>query len=201
VCTVVLKVRIVSFLLDMSFKCSVFIATSLDGNIARADGTLDWLPGADTSSASDEDADESGYKEFMASVDVVVMGRHTWEFAAKLEPFPYTLPVYVLSHDITRVTIPPNLSNQVFAVDMSPQLVAFLATAGYKSAYIDGGQLISSFLNERLVDSMTITTIPILIGDGIRLFKRLTSDVKLKLVSSRRFGKDAQYLQNVFERK
>jgi dihydrofolate reductase len=185
----------------MSFKCHVFIATSLDGNIARADGTLDWLPGADTSSDGAEDADESGYKEFMASVDVVVMGRRTWEFAAKLEPFPYTLPVYVLSHDITKVTIPSSLSKQVFAVNMGPRdLVAFLVNYGYKSAYIDGGQLISSILNERLVDSMTITTIPVLIGDGIRLFKGLTNDIKLKLVSSRRFGKDGQYLQNVFER-
>src|SRR6266852_4354511 len=76
-------------------KCSVFIATSLDGFISRIDGHIDWLDDANSRVPAGEDC---GYGRFMATVDALVMGRHTFELARSFGEWPYgTTPVVVLS--------------------------------------------------------------------------------------------------------
>ncbi len=77
-------------------RASAFIATSLDGFIARPDGSIDWLDDVQTLIPEGEDC---GYLQFMASIDGMVMGRHSFERVLAFEEWPYgQLPVYVMSH-------------------------------------------------------------------------------------------------------
>ncbi len=161
----------------MTVKVSVYIATSLDGFIARENGDIDWLAGGE----SDEDY---GYAEFMSAIDHVVMGRNTYEKVLTFGGWPYQKKVVVLtSRDLT---IPPELADKVEALHLSPQkLMHELEHRGVRHIYLDGGVTIRRFLGEGLVDEMTITTIPVLIGKGIPLFGKLEKDVKLELIKSK----------------
>jgi dihydrofolate reductase len=85
------------------------------------------------------------------------------------EEWPYQKPVFVLSRLF--VEPPGKLQNQAQIINRTPsQLTAQLEQRGFKNLYIDGGQTITSFLREDLIDEMIITTVPILLGDGIPLF-------------------------------
>ncbi len=157
-------------------KCSVFIATSLDGFIARPNGSLDWLNAANATMPSGEDC---GYAAFMATVDTLVMGRKTFEQVLTFREWPYgSMPVVVMSHHT--VQLPPNTPQTVTISRETPaDLVSRLSTQGHKHLYIDGGLTIQSFLAEHLIDELTITVIPILLGTGKPLFGPLSSDVHL----------------------
>lgn len=168
-------------------KVSVYIATSLDGFIARNDGGLDWLPGADSEGSVEADAEDYGYREFMDSVDVLVMGRKTFEQVLSFGMWPYEKKrVVVLSGGTVRV--PTDLSPTVEAESCSPrELVNQLAETGVKHLYVDGGNTIQRFLNEGLIQQIIITRIPILIGSGIPLFGPLTNDITLRHIETRQF--------------
>lgn len=162
--------------MSSNLKCSVFIATSLDGFIARSDGSIDWLERANRAVPRGEDC---GYAQFFASVDMLVMGRNTFELALGFERWPYEgTPVVVLSR--SRVAVPEALS-QTVSVSNEPvrELVARLSKQGARHLYIDGGKTIQSFLAEQLIDEITITVIPVLIGTGKTLFGPLQRDVQL----------------------
>ena len=162
-------------------KVSVFIATSLDGYIARPDGDVAWLHEGDPV----EDGDDMGYGALFSSVDALVMGRESFEKVLEFDPWPYgDKLVIVLSRSLTDV--PEALRETVRIDSSSPQeLVDKLAQEGYKRIYLDGGKVIQSYLREGLVDDMCITMIPVLIGEGLPLFGSLEKDVKLKLVESK----------------
>ncbi len=168
----------------MSIKCSVFIATSLDGFIARPNGDLDWLTGG----SGAEESEDYGYKEFIDSVDTLVMGRNTYELALTFGEWPYSnKQVVVLSSGSP--TIPTHLAKSVAVVAQPPTaLVQQLAAKGARHLYIDGGKTIQGFLRAGLIDEMTITTIPILIGEGIPLFGALERDVKLQHLATRAYA-------------
>jgi len=171
-------------------KISVYIAVSLDGFIARKDGGLDWLPpGSDGS-------EDYGYAEFMSTVDIIVMGRNSFEKVLTFGEWPYDKKVIVLtSRDLTR---PPELADKVEALHLSPrELVHEMDIRGATGIYLDGGITIQHFLREGLVDEMTITTIPILIGDGLLLFGSLEKDVKLELIKSQSFKNG--FVQNKYK--
>ena len=161
-------------------KVSVFIATSVDGFIARPDGDVSWLDEVEPI----EDGEDAGYGEFFGSVDVLVMGRGSFEKVLEFK-WPYgTMPVIVLSSSLTEV--PEELRDRVRIDASAPQeLVDKLSQAGYKRMYLDGGKVIQSFLREGLVDEMTITVIPVLIGEGLPLFGKIKKDIKLKLLESK----------------
>jgi dihydrofolate reductase len=167
----------------LTIKCSVFIATSLDGFIARKNGELDWLPGSD-GAAGNEDY---GFKEFYDSIDALVMGRNTYELALTFKEWPYRdKSVVVLSSGFPE--IPKNIAKGVEGTSMSPkELVRRLASSGSAHIYIDGGKTIQRFLQANLIQEMTISRIPILIGEGISLFGPLAHDIKLQHVSTRAF--------------
>jgi len=139
---------------------SVFIATSLDGRIADADGSLDWLTSA---AGPDEDY---GYDALLDSVDALAMGRGTYNHIAEFDPLPFKgKPVYVFTH----VSPPPR--DGVTFWSMSPgEAVAAWSDAGHRHVYVDGGRLISDFLAEDLIDALTVTTVPHVLGDGPPLF-------------------------------
>jgi dihydrofolate reductase len=162
-------------------KVSVFIATSVDGYIARPDGDVAWLHEIDPL----EDGDDAGYGEIFNAVDALVMGRGSFEKVLEFDPWPYgEKPVIVLSKTLTE--LPPHLADVVRIDPASPRaFVKKILEWGYEHIYLDGGKVIQSFLREGLVDEMTITTIPVLIGEGILLFGQLEKDIKLKLLRSR----------------
>ncbi len=148
----------------------VYVATSLDGYIARPNGALDWLEAVPTLPNEDY-----GYAEFMNSVDAVVMGRKTFEVVAAFETWPYAKPVLVLSRTLEKGP----RANHVEVVNDEPEaLVQKLAGRGLHQLYIDGGQTIQSFLRRELIDEMIITRVPVLLGAGIPLFGELGKEIK-----------------------
>lgn len=168
----------------MSLRCSVFIATSLDGYIARSDGSIDWLEAANTTVPQGEDC---GYGEFMSSVDVLVMGRGTFETVLSFPAWPYgDKPVWVVSRTLT--SLPTTLPPQVRLMNDAPfEIVSIAGQCGHRRLYVDGGQLIQAFLRDGLITDLTVTTIPVLLGAGRTLFGTLSRDVTLKLVSSKSY--------------
>ncbi|NWF82182.1 MAG: dihydrofolate reductase [Chloroflexi bacterium] len=168
----------------MATTASVYIATSLDGFIARENGAIDWLMDANASIPPGEDC---GYADFMSTIDVLIMGRNTYEQVAQFDPWPYDgRRVVVLSS--RALVFRRGAGIQLEASTESPRsLLTRLSAQGYKRAYVDGGQVIQSFLRERLIHDMTITTIPILLGSGRRLFDTLPREMKLRLASSKSF--------------
>jgi len=163
-------------------KTSVFIATSLDGFIARPDGGLDWL-----NSSSREDAEDYGYRKFMDTVDVLVMGRNTYEKVLTFDEWPYgTRRVVVLSH--RSLHIPAPIAGFVEAMSCSPdELVDRLSARGATHLYVDGGKTIQRFLDAGLIQRLIITRVPVLIGDGIPLFGSLQKDIGLRHIGTRVF--------------
>lgn len=168
-------------------KISVYIATSLDGFIARENGDLDWLPGSD--GGGDDAGEDYGYHEFMESVDVLVMGRHTFEKVLGFGEWAYgKTKVVVLSSK--GIEIPEAIKETVESRSCSPvELVEELHQSGAKHLYIDGGKTIQGFLKAGLIDELIITTVPVLIGKGLPLFGALEQDIKLQLIESRSFEK------------
>lgn len=157
--------------------CAVFIATSLDGYIARADGRIDWLERANATVTPGEDC---GYAAFMASVDALVMGRRTFETVLAFPEWPYgEKPVYVLSQTLT--ALPPRLPPSVTLHALAPEaLVALARERGHRRLYVDGGATIRAFLAAGLIDELTVTVIPVLLGSGRPLFGELPADVWLE---------------------
>ena len=162
-------------------RCSVFIATSLDGFIAREDGSFDWLPGPESG------VTDHGYDAFMSSIDGLVLGRATYDFVRTLGPWPFgTRRAVVLSRSSPPVA---PLHAPFASLHPGPPRAALdvLASLGCQHLYVDGGATIQSFLAEGLIDDLTITTIPILIGSGRRLFGALPADVRLELLAAQPF--------------
>ena len=174
----------------MTVKISVYIAVSLDGFIARKNGDLDWLP------AGEEGGEDFGYAEFMSTVDHIVMGRNTFEKVLTFGGWHYDKKVIVLtSRDLT---IPSELADKAEVLHLSPrELIHEMERRGAKHIYLDGGVTIQRFLRESLVDEMIITTIPILLGEGLPLFSKLEKDVKLELVKSESFKNG--FVQNKYK--
>ena len=163
-------------------QCSVYIATSLDGYIAREDGDIEWL---NQISATVPPGNDLGYGDFMASIDALVMGRKSFEKVVSFGMWPSEgTPVIVLSR--RGVAIPPELAGKVSTTSESLEaLVKRLGGEGMKRLYIDGGRTVQSFMDAGLIDDITLTLIPILLGSGISLFGPLESDIHLRATSSR----------------
>jgi dihydrofolate reductase len=160
----------------------VFIAISLDGFIARQDGDIDWLL------QRDDPTEDHGYLAFLADKDVIVMGRGTYEKALTFEAWSYDCPVVVLSKQLADAPVPQELRGKVrFSAAAPKEVIAELATQNLRRVYVDGGQVVQSFLREGLITDMVITSVPVLIGSGRPLFGALSQDIDLKLLSSRSF--------------
>lgn len=150
---------------------SVFVGVSVDGFIARRDGALDFLP---------TDCEPHGYEEFIATIDALVIGRKTFETVLGFPEWPYgDKRVVVLSSrplDFSAVS-----GRNVEQMAGAPQeIAAKLAARGVQHVYVDGGITIQGFLRAGLVDRLTMTRVPVLIGDGIPLFGSLPRDVQLQ---------------------
>jgi dihydrofolate reductase len=158
---------------------SVFIGTSLDGFIARPNGDLDFLPPGG--------GEPHGYDEFIASVDVIVIGRKTFETVLTLGSWPYgDKRVVVLS---SRPVDLSAASGGVVEQMAGPpaQIVSQLAASGAHHLYVDGGITIQGFLRAGLIQRLIITRVPVLIGDGVPLFGSLGRDIRLRHVATRHY--------------
>ena len=166
----------------MSLVSSVFIATSLDGFIAKAGGELDWL---DAANATVPEGEDCGYSAFMDSIDVLIMGRNTYEKVFSFGTWPYgRKPVIVLSRHT--MEIPDALTPTVSHSSESPTaLCDRLSQEGAQRLYIDGGNTIQRFLAEGLIHDLTITIIPIILGNGIPLFGHIDKDIFLKPITTK----------------
>ena len=154
-------------------RISVYIAHSVDGYIADAEGSLDWLFLA----AGTEDY---GHAEFLADVDGLAMGRATWDFIAEEPDLPFEgRPVYVFTHRDARPR-----DGVTFWTRTPAEAVAEWQAAGLTHVYVDGGRLISAFLEAGLVDSLTLTVVPVLLGKGSRLFHEIEATTALRFVSA-----------------
>jgi dihydrofolate reductase len=160
-------------------KASVFIGTSLDGFIARLNGTFDFLP--------EGGGEPHGYNEFIASIDTIVIGRKTFETVLTMKPWPYgNKRVVVLS------SRPVDFSTVVGGVvehmaGTPADIVVRLAATGAHHLYIDGGITIQQFLRAGLIQRLTITRVPVLIGEGIPLFGSLPHDIRLRHIATRHY--------------
>jgi dihydrofolate reductase len=158
------------------------LACSLDGYIARLDESVDWLL----------DDQDYGLTEFFASVGAAVMGRKTHDF--------------MVTHGQTSM---PGIANYVFSRNPSPQkyegvqwvsgdpvsLVNRLKAEEGKDIWLMGGSnLAQAFFNARLVDEVSLTIMPILLGDGIPLFTKPQVETPLKLTAQRAYASGVMQL-------
>lgn len=160
----------------------VFIATSLDGYIARPDGDIGWLLQRDAA------GEDHGYADFIADKDMIVMGRGSFDKVRAFDTWPYDRPVLVLSRQLAGTQVEAALDGKVRFSNQSPrEAMRALGEQGVRRVYVDGGQLVQSFLREGLIADMVITTVPVLIGAGRPLFGALERDLDLELLASRSF--------------
>jgi dihydrofolate reductase len=171
----------------MDMLCTVFVGTSVDGFIARANGDFDFLPAGG--------GEPHGFTEFWASVDVVVIGRNTFETVLKMGGWGYGKKrVVVLS--TKKLTFPANANAEQMSGEPAG-IVARLEQSGAHHAYVDGGDTIQRFLRAGLIHRLIITRVPVLIGQGISLFGSLPHDVKLRHVATRSY--DSGLVQSEYE--
>jgi dihydrofolate reductase len=159
---------------------SVFVGTSVDGFIARPNGDLDFLPAGG--------GEPHGYDEFMASVDALVIGRKTFETVLAFPSWPYgdKRVVVLSSRNVDLSAVRGGVVEQMGG--NPPEIVAKLAARGIQHIYVDGGITIQRFLRAGLVQRLTITRVPVIIGDGIPLFGELPRDIRLRHIATRHYA-------------
>lgn len=173
-------------------RVRVYLGCSLDGFIAGPDDDLSWLD--EVSAIGPEGAPEpSGALEFgafMADVGALLMGRRTYDVLTRLlkeHPWPYgETPVLVVTHrplvEVARPTVRP------VAGDIEAVVAQARSVAGEGDVYLDGGDLVRQALDAGLVDEMTLTVLPIVLGAGTRLFDGIASPTRLEFVAQHRYG-------------
>jgi len=162
-------------------SAEVFIATSLDGLIARPDGDIGWLVGRPV-----PEGEDFGYAAFMEGVGALVMGRATYDKALTFPEWPYPVPVVVLSRTPSAVSVPPHLQGRVrVTADAPATVLQALAGQGVARVYVDGGQVVRAFLAEGLIRRLIVTVIPVLLGEGRPLWGHGAGDIDLTLVAAR----------------
>jgi dihydrofolate reductase len=157
----------------------VFIATSLDGFIAGPNDELDWLPGHG-------EGMEDTFTPFMAEIGAMLMGRRTFDVVLGFNDWFYgDTPVLVATN---RPLDPPNPAVRAVQGDIADLVAQAKAAAGEKDVYIDGGALIRSAMDAGLVDELTISLVPKILGAGIPLFAGSSRRHRLELLDSRPIG-------------
>jgi|1048.fasta_scaffold45871_1 dihydrofolate reductase len=146
-------------------KLVLYIATSLDGYIARPDGDINWLEQVPNPNQIDH-----GYQAFLEGIGALVMGRKTYEKILSFGiDWPYPgLPCLVASQSPSVLVSSPD--TQVVGAGISEAVLHWKATLEKDIWLVGGGQLLQYFLREKLVDELVLTLVPITLGEGIPLF-------------------------------
>jgi len=174
-------------------KLSLFIATSLDGYIAQPDDDLSFLK------LVEKEGEDYGYAEFTANIDTIILGRKTYDYVLKeIGSSHYDngqRDVYV----ITR-TQKPSVGRTTFYTGNLTELVKRLKSEDGKNIYCDGGaEIINELLKNDLIDEFVISIVPILAGNGTRLFKDGRPEQQLELLNTKAF--DTGLTQLYYRRK
>ena len=157
---------------EHSLRAFVFLGLSVDGRIARPDGDLEWLTSRGAA------AGDAGFTPFIESVDSLVMGRKTYEAIASYEDWPYLdHPIHVIS-----TTLAADADSRITVHRTPESAIDALQRDGRRRVYVDGGATVRWFLAAQLVDEITLSHVPVLIGDGPSLFGPLGGDVDLEHV-------------------
>jgi dihydrofolate reductase len=158
---------------------SVFIGTSVDGFIARPNGDLDFLPL--------DGGEPHGYDEFMATVDALVIGRKTFETVLAYPTWPYGRKrvIVLSSRPLDFSGVRGGVVEQMAGTPA--EIISNLAATGARNLYIDGGITIQRFLRAGLIQRLVITSVPVLIGEGIPLFGALPHDLRLRHVATQHY--------------
>ena len=155
-------------------KILVYIASSLDGYIARKNGDIDWLP----------EASESGYDDFYKSIDTVILGKTTYDQVLTFGKYPYNDKKSFVFSKTSQ-----NTDNNVeFVSDVEKFVKDGFPGAGKNVWLVGGAKIIGSFLKQGAIDEIIITQIPIVLGNGISLFGDLESQINLELLKTKKFG-------------
>ncbi len=172
-------------------KVILYIACSLDGYIAGPGENLDFL------SVVQQDGEDYGYSDFITTVDTVILGRKTYDWVMKQVPvFPHAGKETFI---ITR-TAKPSQGNITFYTGSLHELIMSLKGKEGNNIFIDGGaEIVNALLKGSLIDEFYISIIPILLGDGVKLFNDGRPQQKLKLVSSKHFEKGLVQLHYLSE--
>ena len=160
-------------------KVILYIASSLDGYIAKPNDDLSFL------SRVQQEGQDYGYAEFIDNVDTVILGRKTYDWVMKqVKKFPHAkLDSYI----ITR-TPRQDIGNIKFYTGNLKELILKLKKQRGKNIFIDGGaEIINELLKEKLIDQIYLSIVPILLGNGVRLFKDGLPEQNLRLINSKQF--------------
>lgn len=165
----------------MSRKLALFIAASVDGYIAGPNDDLSFL------SMVEQEGEDYGYAEFTKNVDTVILGKRTYDKVMSMGiPYPYTdKEIFV----ITR-TPQPNQGLINFYTGDLKTLVHDLKQKEGKTIFCDGGAyVVNELLQHGLIDEITLSVIPVLLGDGTRLFNTGFNMQHLTLISANSYPK------------
>lgn len=156
-------------------KIILFVASSLDGYIAKNDGGVDWLPTNNS----------SGYGEFYKSVDVVIMGKKTYDQVLTFGPYPYDDKksyVFTRNNDVNKD------ENIQFVNDVEKLVKDIISNPGKDVWLVGGSKIISIFLNLGFVDEIILSVIPTVLGRGIPLFTDVQKETKFELIKTTDYG-------------
>lgn len=169
----------------------LYIATSIDGFIARMDGSLDWLENADNAE------EDYGYEEFFASVDTTLMGNTTFRQILGFDvEFPYEEKKnYVFTRGEPEETPQATVTNR----DPSQLVRELKKSEGGDIWLVGGGILNGELLRADLIDRMIITLIPVVLGEGIPLFAGAAPELPWALTEADAY--DNGFLQLTYERR
>lgn len=158
-------------------KVSVYIGTSLDGFIARENGDIGWLDEANKNVTPGEDF---GFNNFIESVDLIVMGRKTFEQVKVFDNWPY-MDKRLIVLTTKNLQIPEKLERftTTSSTFVPEKLISELSDQHVDHIYIDGGLVIQEFLSAGLVDEIIVTIVPIIIGRGKSFSKLVSKDLHL----------------------
>ncbi|MDP2114668.1 MAG: dihydrofolate reductase family protein [Bacteroidota bacterium] len=173
----------------MKRKLILYIAMSLDGFIAKQDDDISFL------TAVEQEGEDYGYSKFIETIDDVILGRKTYDkILAMGIDWPYGgRKVYVLTR-----TPKPDSDNIQFYSGSLPDLISTLKNQEGKHIYCDGGaETVHQLLQDDTIDEMTISIIPVLLGDGIGLFKGGLQEQKLQLINAQSFEKGLMQLRYI----
>lgn len=159
-------------------RVSVYLGVSLDLRIARDDGRLDWLE-----RYSDPAVGDYGYAAFMETVDTLVMGRSTFDTVLGFGAWPFGAKRVVV---FTNRPLESNPGVETASGSLSGALES-LHARGARHVYLDGGKLVQQGLAEGVVDALTLSIVPHLLGSGRPLFTTGLPELALQLVGSQAF--------------
>jgi len=160
-------------------KVILYIAASIDGFVARHDGGIDWL------SIVEREGEDYGYAAFYDSVDALVMGRKTYVLSLGFKEWPYPGK---RSFVFSRRALKTSREDVVFVSGSVADVLERIEAEGFRRIWlVGGGELTGSFLREDMIDEYVISTIPIILGEGIPLFPAPVREILLELIGTKQF--------------